>query len=229
MDLIKHLDYFNPQNVGSVAIVGVGALGSAVALEIAKLGVTNITIYDDDIVEAHNLPNQLYGLENIDEFKIVAARKLIEKLTGTVVNINPRRVIKEKLRFDYVFCCVDSMAARKQIFNNAIYLNFRTKLYIEGRMNAETGWAYIIDPRDGKQVEQYLDHEVMYPDTEVLKKLGNCQVVQSIGATAHMLAGIMTWQFMQAIKQPEQVGEVYFCVNPWDMKFRKFATAEDGF
>ena len=41
-----------------VTVIGAGATGSFITLALAKMGVRHITVYDDDTVEEHNLPNQ---------------------------------------------------------------------------------------------------------------------------------------------------------------------------
>ena len=238
MELIKHLDIFDPQSLhgGSVGIIGVGALGSAVALEIAKLGVENITLYDPDSVAEHNLPNQiLYGPNDVGEDKIEAAADMIEQLTGYRPAVDARRIGYVKIFHEYIFCCVDSMMGtaespgRAQIFDKAIFLNHRTKLYIDGRMGAKIGWGYIIDPRDPMQVRQYCDDpDVMFPDEKIQPEVGGCGVTISIGATAHILAGMLTWMFMQAIKDQRKVGELVFRVDPWMVSWRPFTTAYDG-
>ena len=43
-----------------IIVVGAGAIGSFVTLALAKMGCGNITSYDMDTVEEHNLPNQFY-------------------------------------------------------------------------------------------------------------------------------------------------------------------------
>ena len=43
-----------------IHIIGCGATGSWVALMLAKMGISNITCWDFDKVEEHNLPNQFF-------------------------------------------------------------------------------------------------------------------------------------------------------------------------
>ena len=43
-----------------VCIVGCGGIGSWTALFLAKLGIAGFELYDEDLVELHNLPNQLF-------------------------------------------------------------------------------------------------------------------------------------------------------------------------
>lgn len=65
-----------------VAIVGLGGLGSNVAMWLARLGVGHMLLYDFDKVELSNLNRQYYFLEDVGEHKAVA---LVKHLT----EVNP--------------------------------------------------------------------------------------------------------------------------------------------
>lgn len=60
----------------SVLIVGLGGLGSSIALLMAGTGIGTLGLLDDDIVKLGNLPRQvLYTTADIGEFKAAAAKK----------------------------------------------------------------------------------------------------------------------------------------------------------
>ena len=63
-----------------VAIVGLGGLGSNVAMWLARLGVGHMLLYDFDKVELSNLNRQYYFLEDVGEHKAVALAKHLAKV-----------------------------------------------------------------------------------------------------------------------------------------------------
>ena len=78
MDLSRHISVFSPDNVKyPIHIIGVGATGSFVAMELARMGCPVLNIYDFDDVEIHNIPNQYYDNGDLGKLK---AEALAEKL-----------------------------------------------------------------------------------------------------------------------------------------------------
>lgn len=63
-----------------VAIVGLGGLGSNVAMWLARLGVGHMLLYDFDKVELRNLNRQYYFLEDVGEYKAVALLKHLRQV-----------------------------------------------------------------------------------------------------------------------------------------------------
>lgn len=141
MDLNKSREFFDPSKVKVPChIIGCGSIGSNVAELLARQGVEEFILWDMDIVETHNIVNQLYTEKHV-------GMKKTEALLGILSEINPaikhRATIKDKYTDEilegYVFMCVDNVEVRKQIvevnYNNlnieAVF-DFRTTL-LEGQ------------------------------------------------------------------------------------------------
>lgn len=67
----------------SVLIVGCGALGGALALQLVRSGVGRVRIVDRDVVELTNLPRQvLFEAEHLGRPKALAARESLARIGG---------------------------------------------------------------------------------------------------------------------------------------------------
>jgi len=216
MDISKHIDVFNPAKVeGKVLIIGIGAVGNTLAMEIAKLGVKDICLMDGDVVEAHNLANQFfYKPENIGWPKVHTMKGRIHEYVGIEVKTKQDFYKGQgKLEFEYVFVCVDSMSSRSIIFEKGIFANGKTKFLCDGRMSPYTYMVHAHCPLDIKQVAEYRD--TLYKDSEVKEHRAVCGTVLSIGATAHMVAATMTWLFIQEVMGTRTTTEITQSIIPW--------------
>src|ERR1700723_1389899 len=154
IDTSRHIDVFSPGALGNVRvdIIGVGATGSRVVLSLAKLGLENIHVWDFDIVESHNIANQAYRLGDIGRLKVDALQEIVLDATGTRVTSHNEKVDGSQKLGEIIFLLVDSMAARKEIWNKSIRNKIRVKLMIETRMGTDSGRIYTIVPADPDQI-----------------------------------------------------------------------------
>jgi len=83
----KRADYNILKNK-SINIFGVGAIGSEIADCIAKAGIGNIALFDNQLMKAHNPIRHLGTLEQIGEPKITAVGELLYK-HNPFINIRP--------------------------------------------------------------------------------------------------------------------------------------------
>lgn len=141
-------------------VVGLGGIGSALFLPLIKLGVPELVIWDDDVVEPHNIPAQLIyrmsdvGLRKTDAaFDFANRQEATCKITAFDRRINPR----DSARLDgIVICGVDSMASRKDIWECLKY-NPEVALLIDARMGGEQIELYCCRPCDPDDIESYED------------------------------------------------------------------------
>jgi molybdopterin/thiamine biosynthesis adenylyltransferase len=223
MDTSKHQDIFDPTKMcgKKILILGVGAVGSITALNLAKLGIQDITVRDGDVIEPHNIANQaLYGPADIGESKAKVVSDAIYRLTGISVKYDDSFYSEGKLFYEYIFACVDSMAIREKVFKQGIFINGCTELFLESRMNARSGAIYCFNPSDLNQVNEY--KETLYPDSEVRNDAGTCGVTPSIGATAQLCSSYLTWLFMKSIRDTTDCNEILFSVEPMTLVHRRF-------
>lgn len=226
MEIIKHLDIFDPGRVGPTLVIGVGAVGCAVALQLAKLGL-NFTIADDDYIAEHNVANQvLFGTEDVGKSKVKTVSDRLRMLTGANITALHERISeKNQLRgYAVIFVCVDSMAQRMSLFKQTLGLQVHT--YVEGRMGAREGATYLFNPSDIFERKLYSD--TLYSDDDVAVDTGKCGVTPSVVSTAALTASYMVWLFIsQTMNGPSTShNEVLFRTSPPSLTSRSFYRPE---
>ena len=104
-----------------VGIVGLGSVGCIVAETVARIGIQQITLFDPDHVEEHNLDRLLYGTaKDVGKLKVDLAKMRME-LSATAEqaaikaipkSIKDRDAFTEMLDCDIILSCVDRPMAR---------------------------------------------------------------------------------------------------------------------
>jgi molybdopterin/thiamine biosynthesis adenylyltransferase len=143
----------------SVEIIGVGALGSFIAVALAKMGVGSLTLYDADTVEPHNLPAQYYRLDQVKADKVAATAANIAAMSDvTEVKVYKNTFPPRHGRRtpDITISAVDSMEARIKIWE---YLKGKYSWYIDTRMGGGMGRVLITTLERESSYEDSLDTE----------------------------------------------------------------------
>lgn len=205
MNFSRQIEIFDPATFNTpVHVIGAGATGSWVTLFLAKLGVKDITVWDFDRVEEHNLPNQAFGLIDIGLPKADAVAAEVLRATGTVIKANIQEVNARTRLNGIVFMLTDTMKSRKEIWDGAIKLNYGVKLLIETRMGLRGGRIYTIFPTDIQQIRKY--EGTFYTDEEATASA--CGVSQSIICTAVNIASLAVWQFLKYNREEDFSNEL---------------------
>lgn len=128
--------------IPGVLIIGAGATGFHAGHALIGAGCPYLEIWDFDVIEESNLNRQLYGRENIGEYKAVALAKLLERIKpGEDQEIVPVTKEMDPYGVDY-----DTFCKTNIIINAADNLYFHGMLWKKLQMmNKETGqrWFYI--------------------------------------------------------------------------------------
>ena len=146
-----------------ITIIGAGSVGSFTAFTLAKAGFSNITVIDFDKVEIENMSSQLYRPCDIGKQKVVALKELIKMFCDTDIEVVDGRY--ESGTFPgIVISALDSMAARKLLWDNHKEVSFGTQLLIDGRMGAETALCFAMQPLDPADCVSYA--KTLYTDEQ---------------------------------------------------------------
>jgi hypothetical protein len=198
LSLIRSQEIFSPHAPGQdtgVTLIGAGALGSHIFSTLVELGLQRVTVYDDDIVEGHNLNNQLYEAEDVGRPKVEALRRWQERKTGeasrTLAYHNERVATPEQCVGTVIFA-IDSLQNRRELFENCIVGNTDVELLQDARMAATHGVIYSFSPH--ALAEPYLNTLGSDDDAEV----SACGAPYSVAPTAKVLANLACWQLIHA-------------------------------
>ena len=173
IDYWRQLDLVSPSDLDfDINLVGVGGLGSPIAMALAKMGCPRITFFDDDTVEPHNLPNQLYRMADISMPKVDALAKMLREYVDAEITPINERVIQRTFT-GVVISAVDSMAARRTIWQNCVRYKAGVKLYIDARMGGEVGRILTVSPTNPLAVEAY--EGTLFSDDEGSQELCTAQ------------------------------------------------------
>ena len=116
-------------------VVGVGAIGRQVALQLAAMGVPWLQLVDPDIVEPVNLACQGYLQDDLDRTKVSATADLCQQVNhGLEVHELSERFRRTQDVGNAVFCCVDAINTRRLIWQA---VQERVEFWADGRMSAE--------------------------------------------------------------------------------------------
>ena len=160
--LTRQSDVLGPHGMGTltglrVAIVGAGGTGSQAALAIGHLGVEDLLILDDDIVEESNL-NRLVtaGYADLEAPKTLAARRRLREINPTLrirlaPAVTPDGGPSELADADIIFGCVDNDGPRDVLNQVAVdlaipYIDIATAVFTDTSPPIIGGRVIIVTP-----------------------------------------------------------------------------------
>ncbi len=134
---IRQRDLVPPDRLAacSATVIGVGAIGRQVALQLAAVGIPRLQLVDPDRVEPVNLACQGFLEEDLGRHKVDAVADLCCRINSNVgVAVEPGRFRRSGEVGDVVFCCVDDIRTRALIWDA---VQRRVRFFADGRMTAE--------------------------------------------------------------------------------------------
>jgi molybdopterin/thiamine biosynthesis adenylyltransferase len=176
----------------SVTVIGVGAIGRQVALQLAALGVPKLQLTDFDDVERMNVTSQGYLMDDIGRPKVQAtgdACHQIEHLLA-VEEIYDRFRPTQEIG-TAVFCCVDSISARAAIWRS---VERRCSFWADGRMLGEVARTLVATANQGRK--HYAT--TLFPQAEA--QAGRCTSRSTIYA-ASLAAALLVHQFTRYLRE----------------------------
>lgn len=179
----------------TASVIGVGAVGRQVALQLAAIGCPQIQLIDFDQVDSTNITTQGYLHGEIGMPKVVATSQQIA-LIDVQITVH---AIEDRFRArletgNAIFSCVDSISARETIWRSRQHQVRRGELFwADGRMLGEV--IRVLAAADSSSAEHY--QTTLFAQSEAAA--GRCTARSTIYA-ASIAAGLMIHQFTRWLR-----------------------------
>ncbi len=202
--LLPQIDITGQQKLlnSHVLVVGLGGLGSPVALYLAAAGVGHLTLVDDDVVELSNLQRQIiHGEQDIGRLKVESAADSLRALNSSVqIDTHSTRLSEQNLNkavtaADVVVDCSDNFATRFLL--NKVTQQLNTPL-VSGAAIRMEAQVTVYDPR---QIGSAC-YRCIYEDNGELQ-----QTCSESGVLSPLLGIIGSMQAVETVKLLTDIGE----------------------
>lgn len=175
----------------ALTVIGVGAIGRQVALQLGAVGAKRLMLIDFDDVEATNITTQGYRLGQVGMAKV-------EATAADIRSIDPEievRTLRDRFRPHHeagqaVFACVDSIASRSAIWRS---VRSHCDYWADGRMRGEV--IRVLTSGQPSRDEHY-SRTLFAPDEA---HTGSCTSASTVYA-ASLAASLMIHQFTRWLR-----------------------------
>ena len=199
----RQRDLVPPERLAAchAVVIGVGAIGRQVAMQLAAVGVPALELFDHDTVEVENLAPQAYWPRDLGRPKVAATADACRLVNPDVrlcehaerfrrSSARTLKVLDDPSVRTGVFCCVDSITTRGLVWEA---VRGRAAFFADGRMAAEVVRVLASgDPAsDGYYATTLFAAERAYA--------GSCTAKSTV-YTASIAAGLMLTQFTRWLR-----------------------------
>jgi molybdopterin/thiamine biosynthesis adenylyltransferase/rhodanese-related sulfurtransferase len=206
-----------------VLIVGIGGIGSPIALYLAASGVGTIGIIDNDIVDKTNLQRQILHSESfIGHSKVESAKSKLKELNSNIniITYNERlnennieRIFKD---FDIVIDGTDNFNTRYLVNDACIKLNIPN---IHGSIYMFEGHFTTFWPNKNKNTPCY---RCLYPSPPPKEIAPSCAEVGVLGVLPGTIGVLCATEALKIILGLENMSGKLLVYNALEMTFDNF-------
>ena len=192
LNLSAQHNIFNPKLVRPVTLIGAGAVGSHIAIDLACLGVTDLTVYDHDHVESHNICMSAFHLKDLGRHKVDALADHVMSKTGLEMKTVAEKYMGQAINGSLVVS-VDSMEARQYIWEKA-KMEPSVDILLDTRLAAELVSVFAINPCDPDDIEYY-EYFLSYSSREAHHETCGRHGIKYVSETAAraVCANLTSW------------------------------------
>ncbi|HEV3146955.1 MAG TPA: ThiF family adenylyltransferase [Gemmataceae bacterium] len=179
-------------------VIGVGAVGRQVALQLAAIGMPKIHLFDDDTVQVENLAPQGYWPADLNSSKAEVTADLCRRIHPEIEVVAVAERFKRSTaralpsgRRLAVFLCVDSIQTRRLVWEA---VSAHVAFLVDGRMSAE---VLRVLATDNPAMDANYSTTLFQPEQAYA---GSCTAKSTI-YTANIAAGLMLAQFTRWLRR----------------------------
>jgi len=173
-------------------VIGVGAIGRQVAIQLTAMGIPWLQLVDFDTVEISNLVSQGYMENDLGRPKVEATADICHQIDQglELYSVNDRFRRSMKIG-NVIFCCVDRIDTRRLIWEA---VQDKARYFCDGRMSAEV--LRVLTACDYESRKHYPTS--LFSAEEAF--VGPCTAKTTIYC-ANIAAGFMVAQFAKYLRQ----------------------------
>jgi sulfur carrier protein ThiS adenylyltransferase len=190
----RQRDLVPPERLAAckATVIGVGAIGRQVALQLTAMGISWLQLVDFDVVEVSNLASQGYLQDDLGRPKVEATADSCHQTNHLLEVYSLAQRFRRSMEVgNVVFCCVDAIDTRRLIWEA---VKDKADFWADGRMSAEVLRVLVaFDPVSRKH----------YPTTLFAAEeafVGACTAKTTIYC-ANIAAGLMLAQFAKWLRR----------------------------
>lgn len=203
MDLSKSYDFFQPEKADTrIHIVGCGSVGSTIAENLVRCGVTKMTLWDFDKVEPHNIVNQMFRQQDVGKLKVDALKDILTDINPDIVDEIELKQDgwKGKLMSGYIFLCVDDISLRREIVEKHMDSPY-VKAVFDFRTLLESAQHYAADWSDYKMKQDLLNSmQFSHDEAKEETPVSACGVTLGVATTVRLICALGVNNYINFVK-----------------------------
>ena len=203
MDLSKSYEFFQPEKDDArIHIIGCGSVGSTIAENLARCGVTKMTLWDFDKVEPHNIVNQMFTQNHVGKLKVEALKEILTDINPEcteTVELKPEGW-QGKLLSGYIFLAVDSIEIRrnfveKHVDSPYVKAMFDVRTMLTGAQHYAAAWD------DYKMKKNFLaSMQFSHDEASEEVAVSACGVVLGVVTTVRLISALAVNNYIRYVK-----------------------------
>lgn len=203
MDLSKSYEFFQPEKDDArIHIIGCGSVGSTLAENLARCGVTKMTLWDFDDVEPHNICNQMFRQQDVGKPKVEALRDILTDINPDIIDtleVKPEGW-KGKMLSGYIFLCVDNIELRRQIVEKHMDSPY-VKAVFDFRTLLESAQHYAADWSESKMKKDLLNSmQFSHDEAKDETPVSACGITLGVATTVRLICAIGVNNYINFVK-----------------------------